>query len=52
MIKGSWSKVMGDAWGMKDEGGKKVYLSVKDASLNDAVVALAGFNWYAPLFPL
>jgi hypothetical protein len=48
MIKGSWSKVMGDAWGMKDEGGKKVYMTVKHASMNDAVVALAGFNWYVP----
>jgi hypothetical protein len=41
---------MGDAWGMKDEGGKKVYMTVKHASMNDAVVALAGFNWYVPLF--
>ena len=48
MIKGSWSKVMGDAWGMKDEGGRKVYMTVKHASMNDAVVALAGFNWYVP----
>jgi len=50
MIKGSWAKVMGDAWGMKDEGGRKVYMTVKHASMNDAVVALAGFNWYVPLF--
>jgi len=26
-----------------------VYMTVKHASMNDAVVALAGFNWYVPL---
>lgn len=46
LIKGSWGKVVEDAWGMKDEGGRKVYMTVKHASMNDAVVALAGFNWY------
>ena len=51
-IKGTWGKVMEDAWGMKDEGGRKVYMTVKHASMNDAVVALAGFNWYVPLFCL
>lgn len=48
-IKGTWGKVLEDAWGMKDEGGRKVYMTVKHASMNDAVVALAGFNWYVPL---
>jgi hypothetical protein len=40
---------VGDAWGMTDEGGRKVYMTVKHASMNDAVVALAGFNWCVPL---
>jgi hypothetical protein len=37
---------------MKDEGGRKVYMTVKHASMNDAVVALAGFNWYVPSLSL
>jgi hypothetical protein len=48
MIKGTWAKVLDDAWNMRDDGGKKVYMTVKHASMNDAVVALAAFNWYAP----
>jgi hypothetical protein len=49
MIKGTWGKVIDDAWNMRDEGGRKVYMTVKHASMNDAVVALAGFNWWVLL---
>lgn len=43
--KGSWGKVWDDSWNMKDEGGRKVKMTVKHASMNDAVVGLAAFNW-------
>lgn len=45
MIKGSWKKVVDDAWNLKDVGGEKVKTTVTHASMNDAVVGLAGFNW-------
>ena len=32
-----------DAWDMKDVGGAKVKTTISHASMNDAVVALAGF---------
>nr|XP_031859241.1 uncharacterized protein CI109_005269 [Kwoniella shandongensis]KAA5526313.1 hypothetical protein CI109_005269 [Kwoniella shandongensis] len=46
LIKGSWTKLFDDAWNMKDEGGRKVKMTVKHASLNDIVVGLAAWNWY------
>lgn len=47
--KGSWAKVWDDSWNMKDDGGKKVKMTVKHASMNDAVVGLAAFNWYVSI---
>ncbi|WRT64421.1 uncharacterized protein IL334_001353 [Kwoniella shivajii] len=44
--KGDWSKVVDSAWNMKDTGGRKVKMTIKHASMNDMVVALAGYNWY------
>jgi len=44
--KGSLSKVLEDAWYLKDEGGKKVKTTITHASMNDLVVGLATYNWY------
>ena len=43
--KGSWSEVFDSAWNMKDNGGRKLKMTMKHASANDAVVALAAYNW-------
>jgi hypothetical protein len=43
--KGSLSKVLEDAWYLRDEGGKKVKTTITHASMNDLVVGLAAFNW-------
>lgn len=45
LAKGSWAQVFDDAWNMKDEGGRKVKMTIKHASMNDAVVGLAAYNW-------
>ena len=44
--KGSAAALWDASWNMKDDGGRKVKMTVKHASLNDAVVGLAAFNWY------
>jgi hypothetical protein len=41
----SWKEVANAAWTQKDTGGQKVKTTMTHASLNDAVVALAGYNW-------
>lgn len=43
--KGSMAALWDSSWNMKDDGGRKVKMTVKHASMNDAVVALAAFNW-------
>lgn len=43
--KGSLGRLWDDSWNMKDDGGRKVKMTVKHASMNDAVVGLAAFNW-------
>jgi hypothetical protein len=43
--KGSLSKVLEDAWYLRDMGGKKVKTTITHASMNDIVVALATYNW-------
>ena len=47
--KGSWSKVVDYAWNMKDDEGRKIKMTIKHASMNDMVVALAAWNWYVLL---
>jgi hypothetical protein len=43
--KGSWAKVLDDTYNMRDVGSEKLGIVIRHASMNDAVVALAGFNW-------
>jgi hypothetical protein len=43
--KGSWGKVFDYAWNMKDDEGRKIKMTIKHASMNDMVVALAAWNW-------
>ncbi|WVR04899.1 hypothetical protein IAU60_001911 [Kwoniella sp. DSM 27419] len=43
--KGSWAAVIDSAWNMKDNEGRKIKMTIKHASMNDMVVALAGYNW-------
>ncbi|WWD09700.1 hypothetical protein V865_007828 [Kwoniella europaea PYCC6329] len=45
-----WSKVVDSAWNMRDNGGRKVKMTIKHASMNDMVVALAAYNWYRGWF--
>lgn len=45
MIKDTWANAFDSAWNMRDLGGIKVKTTVTHASLNDAVIALAGFDW-------
>jgi hypothetical protein len=44
--KGSMRAVIGDAWNMKDDAGRKLKMTMKHASLNDMVVLLAAVNWW------
>lgn len=44
-VKGSWGAVASSAWNMSDTGGIKVKTTLTHASMNDMVVALAGYNW-------
>ncbi|ORX34629.1 hypothetical protein BD324DRAFT_652899 [Kockovaella imperatae] len=44
--KGSWEAVFDNSWNMKDDGGRKLKMTVKHASLNDVVIFLAAYNWY------
>ncbi|KAI9638655.1 uncharacterized protein MKK02DRAFT_32052 [Dioszegia hungarica] len=45
-VKGSWGAVADATWNMSDTGGQKVKTTLTHASMNDMVVALAGYNWY------
>ncbi|WWC86533.1 uncharacterized protein L201_001410 [Kwoniella dendrophila CBS 6074] len=42
----NWNQVIDSAWNMKDTGGRKIKMTIKHASMNDMVVALAAYNWY------
>lgn len=44
--KGSAAALWDASWNMKDDGGRKVKMTVKHASMNDAVVGLAAYTWY------
>jgi uncharacterized membrane protein len=44
-VKGSWGAVADATWNMSDTGGQKVKTTLTHASMNDMVVALAGYNW-------
>ncbi|ORY28147.1 hypothetical protein BCR39DRAFT_559641 [Naematelia encephala] len=44
--KGDWRTVVSDAWNMVDDGGRKLHMTAKHASMNDAVVLLAAANWF------
>lgn len=42
--KGSWTQVVKDAWALKDQSGKKAWLTIEHASLNDVVAGIVAWN--------